>query len=76
MIEVNMDYDDFTSPWSFVACHPQFALRLPVKRHDIAATRAIDAVVVRGAVQDRAALDKMLTETRAKVAAWNAAAKP
>ena len=43
---------------------------------DIAATRAIDTVVVRGAVQDRAALDKMLTETRAKVAAWNAAAKP
>ncbi|UKK86034.1 amidohydrolase family protein [Sphingopyxis sp. BSN-002] len=44
---------------------------------DIAATRAIDAVVMRGAVYDRAALDKMLAGTRAKVAAWNAeAAKP
>lgn len=35
---------------------------------DIAATRAIDAVVMRGAVYDRAALDKMLADTRAKVA--------
>jgi len=43
---------------------------------DIAATRAIDAVVMRGKVQDRAALDKMLADTRAKVAAWNAAAAP
>ena len=44
---------------------------------DIAATRAIDKVVMRGTVQDRAALDKMLVDTRAKVAAWNAgAAKP
>jgi imidazolonepropionase-like amidohydrolase len=43
---------------------------------DISATRAIDMVVVRGAVQDRAALDKLLADTRAKVAAWNAAAKP
>lgn len=43
---------------------------------DIAATRAIDAVVMRGTVQDRAALDKMLADTRAQVAAWNAAAKP
>lgn len=41
---------------------------------DIAATRAIDAVVMRGQVYDRAALDKMLADTRAKVAAWNAEA--
>ncbi len=41
---------------------------------DIAATRAIDAVVMRGTVQDRAALDKMLADARAKVAAWNAEA--
>jgi len=41
---------------------------------DIAATRAIDTVVMRGAVQDRAALDRMLADTRAKVAAWNAGA--
>ena len=39
---------------------------------DIGATRAIDTVVLRGVVQDRAALDKMLADTRAKVAAWNA----
>ena len=44
---------------------------------DIAATRAIDTVVMRGEVLDRAALDKMLADTRAKVMAWNAeAAKP
>ncbi|WP_332818733.1 amidohydrolase family protein [Sphingopyxis sp.] len=44
---------------------------------DIAATRAIDTVVMRGTVHDRAALDKMLADTNAKVAAWNAeAAKP
>ncbi|MCA0209606.1 MAG: amidohydrolase family protein [Proteobacteria bacterium] len=44
---------------------------------DIAATRAIDTVVMRGEVLDRAALDKMLADTRAKVVAWNAeAAKP
>lgn len=41
---------------------------------DIAATRAIDAVVMRGAVHDRAALDAMLAATRAKVADWNAPA--
>lgn len=40
---------------------------------DIAATRAIDAVVMRGAVLDRAALDKMLADAREKVAVWNAA---
>ncbi|MDT7529477.1 amidohydrolase family protein [Sphingopyxis sp. SE2] len=39
---------------------------------DIAATRAIDTVVLRGMVQDRAALDKMLADMRAKVATWNA----
>jgi imidazolonepropionase-like amidohydrolase len=44
---------------------------------DIAATRAIDTVVMRGEVLDRAALDKMLADTRAKVVVWNAeAAKP
>jgi imidazolonepropionase-like amidohydrolase len=40
---------------------------------DIAATRAIDTVVLRGKVHDRAALDAMLAGTRAKVAAWKAA---
>ncbi len=38
---------------------------------DIAATRAIHAVVLRGRVIDRAELDKMLTDTRAQVAEWN-----
>ncbi len=42
---------------------------------NIAATRAIDTVVIRGEVFDRAALGKMLSDTRAKVAAWNAGAK-
>ena len=41
---------------------------------DIEAVRAIETVVLRGKVFDRAALDAMLAETRAKVAAWNAAA--
>ncbi len=41
---------------------------------DIKATRTIHAVILRGALHDRAALDRMLDETRAKVAAWNAAA--
>ena len=39
---------------------------------DIAATRAIHAVILRGKLYDRAALDGMLEETRAKVKAWNA----
>ena len=39
---------------------------------DIAATRAIDTVVMRGKIHDRAALDQMLADARAKVAAWNA----
>ncbi|PQM26105.1 amidohydrolase [Sphingopyxis lindanitolerans] len=41
---------------------------------DIGATRAIRVVVVRGTAYDRAALDTMLADTRAKVAAWNAEA--
>jgi len=40
---------------------------------DISATRAIDTVILRGRVHDRAALDAMLAEARAKVAAWDAA---
>jgi len=43
---------------------------------DIAATRSIHAVILRGTVHDRAALDAMLADTRAKVAAWNATATP
>lgn len=39
---------------------------------DINATRAIRLVVLRGKTYDRAALDGMLEQTRAKVAAWNA----
>jgi imidazolonepropionase-like amidohydrolase len=42
---------------------------------DIAATRAIRTVVLRGKVNDRATLDRMLADTRAKVAAWNAQAQ-
>lgn len=45
--------------------------RNPLK--DIAATRAIRAVVMNGKVHDRAALDTMLAEAKGKVAAWNAA---
>lgn len=41
---------------------------------DIAATEKIDSVILRGNVYDRAALDKMLADTKAKVAAWNAEA--
>ena len=41
---------------------------------DITATRAIQAVMLRGTVHDRAALDRMLADTRDKVAAWNGAA--
>ena len=40
---------------------------------DISATRAIDTVILRGRAHDRAALDAMLAEARAKVAAWDAA---
>lgn len=42
---------------------------------DIAATEKIDSVILRGDVYDRAALDRMLADTKAKVAGWNAAAK-
>lgn len=41
---------------------------------DIQATRAINTVVLRGKVYDRKALDALLAQTRAKVAAWQAAA--
>ena len=41
---------------------------------DIEATRAIRAVILRGKVHDRAALDAMLSRARARVAAWNAQA--
>ena len=41
---------------------------------DIEATRTIHAVVLRGTVHDRAALDAMLSRARAQVAAWNAQA--
>jgi imidazolonepropionase-like amidohydrolase len=39
---------------------------------DIRATRDIHAVILRGALYDRTALDQLLATTRAKVAAWNA----
>jgi imidazolonepropionase-like amidohydrolase len=42
---------------------------------DIAATRAIDTVVMRGQIHDRAALDRMLADARARVTAWNAGAE-
>lgn len=42
---------------------------------DINATRAIDTVILRGVVHDRAALDAMLADVRAKVAAWKAASE-
>jgi len=45
--------------------------RDPLK--DIAATRAIDTVILRGRVYDRKALDALLATARSKVAAWNAA---
>jgi imidazolonepropionase-like amidohydrolase len=38
---------------------------------DNRATQAIHAVILRGTVHDRTALDRMLADTRAKVAAWN-----
>jgi imidazolonepropionase-like amidohydrolase len=45
--------------------------RNPLK--DIAATRAIHLVVMRGKAYDRPALDAMLADTKAKVANWNEA---
>lgn len=41
---------------------------------DIAATRTINTVIMRGHVYDRAALDQMLDGVRRQVATWNAAA--
>jgi imidazolonepropionase-like amidohydrolase len=41
---------------------------------DIQATRTIRAVILRGTVHDRTALDAMLSRARAQVAAWNAQA--
>lgn len=41
---------------------------------DIRATQAIDAVIVRGMLHDRAALDGMLEQVRATVQQWDAAA--
>jgi imidazolonepropionase-like amidohydrolase len=43
---------------------------------DIRATRAIHTVVLRGAVHERADLDRMLDEARRQVAAWNAQRAP
>ena len=43
---------------------------------DIRATRAIHAVVLRGAVHERADLDRMLDQARRQVAAWNAQRAP
>jgi len=40
---------------------------------DIGATRAIHAVILRGRLLDRAALDRLMSEARTKVAAWNTA---
>jgi len=41
---------------------------------DIRATRSIRAVILRGTLFDRSALDRLLEETRGKVAAWSAQA--
>jgi imidazolonepropionase-like amidohydrolase len=41
---------------------------------DIHATTAINTVVLRGSIEDRRALDKVLADTKAKVARWNAEA--
>lgn len=41
---------------------------------DIAATQAVNTVILRGVVEDRAALDRRLAEAREKVARWNAEA--
>lgn len=42
---------------------------------DIRATREIYAVMLRGALYDRSALDRLLADARARVAAWNLAAR-
>jgi len=41
---------------------------------DIGATQTVNTVILRGAVQDRAALNRLLAEARAKVARWDASA--
>jgi len=41
---------------------------------DIHATQAINTVIMRGMVEDRAALDRLLADAKAKVARWNAEA--
>ena len=38
---------------------------------DIRATSAINTVVLRGSIVDRSAIDRLLADTRAKVALWN-----
>jgi imidazolonepropionase-like amidohydrolase len=43
---------------------------------DIEATRAIRAVILRGTLYDRAALDRMLGEARTQVAKWNEGYRP
>ena len=43
---------------------------------DIRATRSIRAVILRGRIYDRPALDRLLEETRTQVAAWNALPVP
>jgi len=41
---------------------------------DISATQSVDTVILRGAVEDRAALDRLLADAKAKVARWNTGA--
>lgn len=41
---------------------------------DITATQSIDTVILRGMVEDRATLDRLLAEAKAKVAKWDAEA--
>jgi imidazolonepropionase-like amidohydrolase len=41
---------------------------------DIGATQLVNTVILRGAVQNRATLDRLLAEAREKVARWNALA--
>lgn len=38
---------------------------------DISATQSVNTVILRGMVEDRVALDKMLADAKAKVARWN-----
>lgn len=41
---------------------------------DISATQSVNTVILRGAVEDRATLDRLLAEAREKVSKWNAEA--